>query len=51
LCLPIQCLGTGSSIVVCAFGAAGMFLLSRCLAMDVCSGSTIPAFRRHVTVL
>jgi hypothetical protein len=24
---------------------------SRCLAMDVFSGSTIPAFRRHVTIL
>jgi hypothetical protein len=30
---------------------AGTCLPSRCLAMNVYSGSTIPAFRRHVTVL
>jgi hypothetical protein len=29
----------------------GMCLQSRCLGMDVYSGSTIPAFRRHVTTL
>jgi hypothetical protein len=28
-----------------------IWLPSRCLAIDVCSGSTIPAFRRHVTIL
>jgi hypothetical protein len=39
-----------SSIIACVFVAAGMCLPSRCLVMDVCSGSTIPAFRRHVTV-
>jgi hypothetical protein len=40
-----------SSIVACVFVAAGMCLSSLCLAMDVCSGSTIPAFRHHVIVL
>jgi hypothetical protein len=40
-----------SSIVTCVFVAAGMCLRSRCLAMDVCSGFTIAAFRRHVTLL
>jgi hypothetical protein len=39
-----------SSIVTCVFVAAGMFLPSRCLAMNVCSFSTIPAFRRHVKI-
>jgi hypothetical protein len=38
------------SIVACVFFAAGMCLLRSCLAMDICSGSTIPAFSRHVTV-
>jgi hypothetical protein len=38
------------SIVACVFVAAGMCLPSSCLAIDVCSGSVIPAFRRHVTV-
>jgi hypothetical protein len=36
-----------SSIVACVFVAAW----SRCLAMAVCSGSTIPAFRIHVTYI
>jgi hypothetical protein len=48
VCLPIRCLETGSPIDACVFVAAGMCLPSRCLAMDVCSGSTIPAFRPHV---
>jgi hypothetical protein len=39
-----------SSLVACVFVAAGMCLPSRCLAMDVCSGPTILAFRRHITV-
>jgi hypothetical protein len=33
-----------------AYYAAGMCLQSRCLALDACSGSIIPAFRRHVTI-
>jgi hypothetical protein len=39
-----------SSIVACVFVVAGMFLLSSCLAVDVCCVSTIPSFRRLVTV-
>jgi hypothetical protein len=38
------------SIVVCVFVAAGAYSLSRCLAINY-SGSVIPAFRRHVTIL
>jgi hypothetical protein len=38
------------SIVACVFVATGICLPSRCLAMDVSSGPTIPAFRRHVTI-
>jgi hypothetical protein len=37
-------------IVACVFVVAGTCLPSRCLAMNVYSGSTIPAFRRHVTI-
>jgi hypothetical protein len=37
------------SVVACVFVAAGMCLLSRCLAMHVCSVFTIPAFGFHVT--
>jgi hypothetical protein len=37
-------------IVACVFVAAGTCLTSRCLAMTVYSCSTIPAFRRHVTI-
>jgi hypothetical protein len=37
-------------IVACVFVAAGMCLPIRDLAIDVWSGSAIPAFRRHVTV-
>jgi hypothetical protein len=37
-------------IVACVFIAAGTCLPSRCLAMNVSSSSTIPAFRSHVTV-
>jgi hypothetical protein len=36
-------------LFLCAYACAGMCLLSR-LAMDVCSGSTTPAFRSHVTI-
>jgi hypothetical protein len=39
-----------SSIVTCVFISVGTCLLSRCLAMNVCSGSAIPAFRRHVAI-
>jgi hypothetical protein len=39
------------SIVVCVFFAAGMCLLSSCLAVDVSSDFTIPAFGRHVTII
>jgi hypothetical protein len=38
------------SLVPYAFYSAGTCLLSRYLAMDVSSGSTIAAFRRHVTL-
>jgi hypothetical protein len=33
-----------------AYVTAGTSVPSRCLAMDVSSGSTIPNFRRHVTI-
>jgi hypothetical protein len=36
-----------SSIVACVFISAGTCLPSRCLAMNVYSGSAIPAFGRH----
>jgi hypothetical protein len=39
------------STVDCVFIAAGTCLVSRCLAMNVQSGSTIPAFKCHVTIL
>jgi hypothetical protein len=38
------------SIVACVFVAAVMCLSSSCLAMDVFSDFTIPAFGRHVTI-
>jgi hypothetical protein len=41
----------GSSIVVCVFITAGTCLLSRCLAMNVYSGTAIAAFRLHDTIL
>jgi hypothetical protein len=37
------------STVSCVFFAAGMYLLSSCLAMNVYPDFTIPAFGRHVT--
>jgi hypothetical protein len=37
-------------IVACVFFVAGMCLPSRCLAMNIYSDFTIPAFGRHVTV-
>jgi hypothetical protein len=40
-----------TSIVAYVFFAAETCLPSRCLAMNVYSGSTVPAFRRHVTIL
>jgi hypothetical protein len=39
-----------NSIVACKFVAAGMCLLSRCLAMSIISEYAIPAFGRHVTI-
>jgi hypothetical protein len=39
------------SIVACIFVAMGMCLPSSCLAMDVSSDFTVPAFGHHVTTL
>jgi hypothetical protein len=39
------------SNVACVFLAAGMCLLSSCLAMDISSDFTILAFRHHVTII
>jgi hypothetical protein len=39
------------SIVACVFVTAGMCLPSRCLAMNVYSDFSIPAFGRYITVL
>jgi hypothetical protein len=44
-------LPNNSAIFGCVSVAAETCLPSRCLATDVSSGSTIPAFRRHVTIL
>jgi hypothetical protein len=41
----------GSSVVACVYVAAGMCLPSRCIAVDVCSDSTLLVFRCHVTIL
>jgi hypothetical protein len=38
------------SIVACVFVAMGMCLLNNCLAMDVSSDFTVPAFGCHVTI-
>jgi hypothetical protein len=38
------------SLVACVFVTVGTCLPSRCLEMNVYSGSTIPASRRHVTI-
>jgi hypothetical protein len=38
-------------IVASVFLTSGTRLPSRCLTMNISSGSTIPAFRRHVTTL
>jgi hypothetical protein len=38
------------SMVACLFVAAGIWLPSPCLAMNVCSDFPIPAFGRHITV-
>jgi hypothetical protein len=40
-----------TSIVAYVFVAAGTCLTSRCLAINVYSGSAIPAFMRNVTIL
>jgi hypothetical protein len=37
------------SIVACAFVASGVFLPSRCLAMNVYSHFIIPTFGHHIT--
>jgi hypothetical protein len=42
---------SSSSIVMCIFISAETCLPSRCLAMNIYTGSAIPAFRRHVTIL
>jgi hypothetical protein len=39
-----------TTIVACLFVAVGTCLPRLCLAMNVYSDSTIPAFRRHVTI-
>jgi hypothetical protein len=39
-----------TSIAACLFFATGICLPSRCIAMNVYSGSAIPAFTRHVTI-
>jgi hypothetical protein len=39
-----------TSIVAYVFVAAGTCLQSRCLAMNMYSGSDIPTFKRHVTM-
>jgi hypothetical protein len=45
-------LGNGTySFVVCVFVAPGICLPSRCLAMNVYSDFTIPAFGRQITIL
>jgi hypothetical protein len=38
------------SIVACVFIGPGMWLPSRCLAMNIYSEFTIPAFGRHITI-
>jgi hypothetical protein len=48
LCLAACYLATTRSLL---FIAAGEWLLSRCSVIDVRSGSTIPAFSHHVTIL
>jgi hypothetical protein len=40
-----------SSVVACIIFAALTCLPSRCIAVEVSSGSTIQAFRRHVTYI
>jgi hypothetical protein len=42
-------ISNNSSIVACVCVTAGTYLPRRCLEMDI-SGSTIPAFRRRVTI-
>jgi hypothetical protein len=39
-----------SFIVLCVLISAETCLLSRCLAINLYSGSVLPAFRRHVTI-
>jgi hypothetical protein len=40
----------GYLIVACVFVAAGVYLLSRCLAVNIYFDFTIPAFGRHFTM-
>jgi hypothetical protein len=40
-----------ASIVACLIFAAETCLQTRCLAMNVCTYSTVPAFKRHVTLI
>jgi hypothetical protein len=47
-CLATCYLATTRSLL---FVVTGMWFPIRCSAMDVCSGSTIPALSHHVTVL
>jgi hypothetical protein len=48
--LRSRCIATEiSSVVACVFVAVGMSLPSRCLAMNVYSDLTIPAFGRNAT--
>jgi hypothetical protein len=50
VCLPLLHRNGNSSIVVCVFISAGTRLPSPFQAINVYSGSGIPAFRRHVTI-
>jgi hypothetical protein len=48
---PSYSLGTDHIENTSSNSAAGMCLLSQCLAMEISSGSTILALKRHVTTL
>jgi hypothetical protein len=48
-CLPNRCPAMNYSVSIRCSG--NEFLASSWLPIDFCSGSTIPAFRRHVTLL
>jgi hypothetical protein len=49
-CLQRRCIAESYSIVACVFVAAGIYLPSRCLTMNVYSDFSIPAFGFHVTI-